>query len=105
MIFYTLSGPKHRLEIHDDKIRLTTRTWWTLWLKKQETFSWELHDLASFEVSVPKTFLWGKVEWRSFDGRKGSLRFSSHPTMVSKIEKYLQKRVYKNHQRSQLLVA
>lgn len=100
MIFYTIQGPGHQLEIHDDKMTLTKKTWLKQFSKKECSRDWELKSLSGFEVSVPHYFLWGKIEWRSYDGTKGSFRFSTNPEMVKKIEKYMQKMILKNLHRN-----
>lgn len=99
MIFYTIQGPGHKLEIHDDKITLTKKSWLRTLSKKDSGRVWELKSLSGFEISVPHYFLWGKIEWRSYDGTKGSFRFSTNPEMVRKIEKYMQKMILKNIQK------
>lgn len=96
MIFYTIQGPGHKLEIHDDKITLSKKTWLRQISRKEISRDWELKTLSGFEISVPHYFLWGKIEWRSQDGSKGSFRFSTNPEMVRKIEKYMQKMILKN---------
>lgn len=97
MIFYTLQGPKYRLEIHDDKMKLIRQTWWGIFGSKNQETIFPLQDLAEFHVAVPK-LVWGKLEWSSFEGRRETFRFSTNSTMVSKIEKYMQKVIIKNYQ-------
>jgi hypothetical protein len=99
VIFYTIQGPGHELEIHDDKLKLTKKTWLRQLSKKESVKVWELKSLSGFEISVPHFLFWGKIEWRSYDGSKGSFRFSTNPEMVKKIEKYMQKMILKNIQR------
>jgi hypothetical protein len=96
VIFYTIQGPAHKLEIHNDKMTLTKKTWLKQFSKKDSILIWELKSLSGFEISVPHYFLWGKIEWHSNDGTKGSFRFSTNPEMVRKIEKYMQKIILKN---------
>ncbi len=94
MIFYTIQGPGHELEIHDDKLKLNKKSWFK---SKRITISeWDLNSLSGFEIAVPQFILWGKIEWRSYDGTKGSFRFSTDAEMVKKIEKYMQKMILKN---------
>lgn len=99
MIFYTLQGFGHQLEIHEDKIYLLKKTWLKLLTTKTPPESWELDELSHFEISVPKFIFSGKVTWKSFDGRSGSFRFTTNAQMMKKIETYLQKRIIKNHYR------
>lgn len=99
MIFYTLKGPSHSLEIHDDKILLKKRTWLRLFSTKAPAKVWTMEGLAQFNITIPQYLLWGKVEWRSFDGNYGTFRFSTNPIMMKKIELYLQKKIIKNHQK------
>lgn len=101
MIFYTLKGPSHSLEIHDDKILLKKRTWLNLFTSKTPPQIWTMETLAQFNITMPMEVLWGKVEWKSFDGNSGSFRFSTNPVMMKKIELYLQKKITKNHQIAQ----
>jgi hypothetical protein len=100
VIFYTLQGPTYHLEIHEDKIKLIPRGWSRLFTPKSENLEWKLQDLGQFQISVPK-LVWGKLEWSTFDGRKGSYRFTTNAIMVSKIEKYLHKIIIKNFNRRQ----
>lgn len=99
MIFYTLQGPSHIMEIHDDKIRLIRKGWFSSLSRKPIYQDWAIQGLAHFEIAVPQYILWGKLEWHSFDGHRGSFRFSTNALMVKKIEKYLQKLIVKNHQK------
>ena len=98
MIFYTLKGPGHKLEIHDNKIVLSKRAWLNFFPFKEVPPEWNLNSLSYFAVTHPKFFLWGKIEWRTFSGSSGSFRFSTNAQMVQKIELYLQKKTIKNHQ-------
>lgn len=100
MIFYTLKGPSYNLEIHDSKIILVKKGWWRLLSFGPTNLSWEMKNLSSFQIVVPKGVLYGKLEWKSFDGKQESFRFSTNAEMVQRIEKYLQKVVLKNHERS-----
>lgn len=100
MIFYTLQGPTYHLEIHEDKIKLIPKGWAWIFTPKNECLEWKLQDLSQFQISVPK-FVWGKLEWSTFDGRKGTYRFTTNAVMVSKIEKYLHKLIIKNLSRRQ----
>lgn len=102
MIFYTLQGPSHELEIHDDKLYLIKKGWRTVFSKKQLPISWEMHKLSRFEITMPQYLLWGKIEWQTYDGGFGSFRFSTNPVMVKKIETYLQKRILKNVQQNRV---
>lgn len=99
MIFYTLQGPSFKLVIHEDKICLEKKPWTQLFSKKdlQETFP--INELSKFEIAAPKfMFFSGKLYWETFTGQTGTFRFTTHPLMVRKIEIYLQKRVFKNHE-------
>lgn len=97
MIFYTIQGPGHELEIHDDKMKLTKKPWLKQFSRKDAVRVWELKNLSGFELTP--NFFWGKIEWRAEDGTKGSFRFSTNPEMVRKIEKYMQKMILKNIQK------
>jgi hypothetical protein len=99
LIFYTLQGPNHHLEIHDDKLRLIRSGWFYRLSKEPRHIDWDLETLAHFEITIPQYILWGKLEWRNFDGAQGSFRFSTDAAMVKKIEKYLQKLIIRNHQK------
>lgn len=99
MIFYTIQGPGYELEIHDDKMKLTKKTWLKQLSRKDAVKTWELKSLAGFEMTAPHFFLWGKIEWKSEDGSRESFRFSTNPEMVKKIERYMQKMILKNIQR------
>ena len=98
MIFYTLQGPNYKLEIHDDKLRLIRKGMMRVLSREPRFVDWDLQSLASFEISIPQYILWGKLEWKSFDGKQGNFRFSTNADMVKKIEKYLQKLIIRNHQ-------
>lgn len=100
MIFYSLKGPNYKLEIHDDKIKLIRRAWWIMFSPKNEVLEWKLSELSHFQIIVPK-FVWGKLEWASFDGKKSSFRFSTNSVMMDKIEKYMHKLIIKNFQQRQ----
>lgn len=100
MIFYTLQGPKYKLEIHDDKIKLIKKVWWSMFSSKNEVLEWRLDELSQFQIAVPK-FIWGKLEWASFNGNKTSFRFSTNAVMMDKIEKYVHRLILKNVQRRQ----
>lgn len=95
MIHYTLKGPTHTLEIHDDKIRLKRRVISRL-ARGPHFQDWDMSSLSNFEVSIPQYILWGKLEWKSTDDKYGTFRFSTNKMMVEKIEKYLQKVIQKN---------
>lgn len=99
MICYTLHGPRFTLEIHDDKIKLIKRAWWKLLSRENEVTDWQLSNLSHFEMTIPPYIIFGKLEWTSFDGQKGSFRFTTNHHMVGKIEKYMQKKIMKNYQR------
>lgn len=100
MIFYTLQGPKYRLEIHDDKIKLIRSGFWGLFNRSEPQMEWRLDELSQFQISVPK-FIWGKLEWATFDGTKSSFKFSTNAAKVTKIERYMHKLVLKNYQKRQ----
>ena len=97
MIFYSLKGPNYRLEIHDHKLKLVSRTWWAIFASRHETTEWKLDEINHFQITVPK-FLWGKLEWSTVDGKKGSFRFTTNSTIMEKIEKYMNKLIIKNLQ-------
>ena len=96
MIFYTLQGPSHELEIHDDKLCLIKKGWRTVFSKADPIINWDLQALSRFEITAPKYLLWGKIEWQTYDGNRGSFRFSTNPVMVKKIEAYMQKKILKD---------
>ena len=99
MIFYTLQGPGYELEIHEDKLRIIRKNWFSFLRVQTSSSVWEIKDLSQFNITVPKFFMIsGKIEWQTFKGEKGHFRFSTNPVMVKKIEAYIQKRVIKNHQ-------
>lgn len=100
LIFYTLQGPNYKLEIHDDKLKLIKRSWWSLFSSKNDIIEWQLSELSQFQITVPK-FIWGKLDLATFDGKKNSFRFSTNSIMMEKIEKYVHKLIIKNHQRRQ----
>lgn len=102
MIFYTLQGLKYRLEIHDDKIKLIKKGLFGIFPSRQENQEWELNELSQFQITSPK-FIWGKLEWKTFDGDKTTFKFTTNSTMVSKIERYMHKLVLKNYQKRQAL--
>ena len=99
MIFYTIQGPGYELEIHDDKLKLSKKSWLKQLSRKDAVQTWDLRSLSGFEISSPHYFMWGKIEWKSVDGTKANFRFSTNPEMVKKIEKYMQKMILKNIQR------
>lgn len=97
MIFYTLKGPKYKLEIYEDKIKLVRKNWLGFFLKPK-IHIWEINQLSQFEITSPKYMLVsGQLQWQTFSGEMGSFRFTTTPAIVKKIETYLQKRVTKNH--------
>ena len=104
MIFYTLQGPQSTLEIHDDKIRVTKKSWWGTLSRQDHVLEFKLNELAQFHIASPK-FVWGRLEWSTFDGAKGSFRFSTNAQMMDKIEKYMHKLVLKNIQREQSAIS
>jgi hypothetical protein len=97
MIFYTLQGPKSKLEIHHDKLKLTNRAFWNIFSSKKNQTEWKLSELSHFKITVPK-FIWGKLEWSTSDGNKESFRFTTNSEMMKKIEKYMQKVIIKNYE-------
>ncbi|MFL5785470.1 MAG: hypothetical protein ACJ76H_12705 [Bacteriovoracaceae bacterium] len=104
MIFYTIQGPGYELEIHDDKMKLSKRTWLRQFSGRDAVKTWELKTLAGFEITPH--FFWGKIEWKAEDGTQESFRFSTNPEMVKKIEKYMQKMILKNiHRKNQLAIS
>lgn len=96
MIFYTLQGPIHCLEIHDDKIKLIKKNWMRFFSKKQ-MLEYKLSELTEFRVTSPK-LITGRLEWSTLDGTKGCFRFSTNSVMMGKIEKYIHTRITKNNQ-------
>lgn len=104
MIFYTIKGPKYRLEIHEDKITLVSNSWFVKWKDQKAVYSWPIEELSRFEIVAPKFFIIsGKIHWQTFKGEEGYFRFTTTPEIVRKIETYLQKRVIKNIQKTQRL--
>lgn len=104
MIFYTIQGPKYRLEIHEDKIALVPNNWFANWKNHKTISTWPIEELSRFEIVTPKFFIIsGKIQWQTFKGEEGYFRFTTTPEMVKKIETYLQKRVIKNIQQLQKL--
>ena len=100
LIFYTIKGPTSKLEIYSDKIKLIKKRWLQLFTKKDQVDSWQINELSEFEIKVPKFFIFsGKIEWTTFNGQKGTFRFSTNAHMTKKIEVYLQKRIQKNYHR------
>jgi len=97
VIFYTLQGPKYKIEIHDDKIKLIRKGIWG-WLspKSKETII-QLSELSIFQASSPSLIGYGKLECSTFNGKKIVLRFSTNSQMMSKIERYMQKIILKNY--------
>lgn len=100
MIFYTLQGPQSILEIHDDKIRLTKKSWWGALSKKDQVLEFKIQDLAQFQIASEK-FVWGRLEWSTFEGEKCAFRFTTNAVMMGKIEKYMHRLVLKNIQKHQ----
>jgi hypothetical protein len=80
LIFYKLKGPRNKLEIHHDKIKLVKSPWWSPFGPKDE-----------------------KLEWANFEGQKCSFRFSTNMLMMDKIEKYVHKLILKNFQKRRVL--
>ena len=103
MIFYTLQGPQSTLEIHDDKIRVIKKSWWGALSRQNLVLEYSLNNLAQFNIASPK-LVWGRLEWSTFEGEKGSFRFSTNTVMMDKIEKYMHKLVLKNIQRQQNVI-
>jgi hypothetical protein len=77
-----------------------TKTWWRIFSSRNEILEWKLDELSQFQIATPK-FVWGKLEWSSFNGNKTSFRFSTNAVMMDKIEKYVHKLIIKNFQRRQ----
>lgn len=100
MIFYTLQGPTHKLEIYEDRMKLVKKAW-IKWIgRKDNSRTFPISELSHFEVTIPKFGpISGKIEWTTFGDEKASFRFTTHPAMVKKIELYLQKVIIRNHQR------
>lgn len=96
MIFYTIQGPGYKLEIHDDKMKLSKKSWLKQFSRKDAIKTFEIKSLAGFEISTPHFLFWGKIELKRDDGSKETFRFSTNPEMVKKIEKYMQKMILKN---------
>ena len=96
MIFYTIQGPKYRLEIHDDKLRLITRGMFSLFNNKNDHPTFPLNEIIKFEITSSKFIFWGKLEFTMSNGEKRNIRFSTNQQMMNKIEKYIQKIVIKN---------
>ena len=102
MIFYTLKGPRNKLEIHDNKIKLVKSAWWSIFSPKDEMLEWDLNEIAKFQI-VKTHFFWGKLEWANFEGQKCSFRFSTNLIMMDKIEKYIHKLILRNFQKRRVL--
>ena len=99
MIFYTLSGPKFSLEVHDDKIKLVRRGWWRLLSREPQICTWEVQNLSYFTMTSPGLLKMGRLEWQSQNGHKGGFRFTTNAEMVKKIERYLQEKITKNEEK------
>lgn len=99
MIFYTLKGPTHKLEIHDDKLHMHKKSWFRFLTKEPHTNVFVIDQLKNFEVSSPKFLFWGRLKWTTNEDQSGSFRFSTNSTMMTKIERYMQKRIEKNQQK------
>lgn len=99
MIFYTLSGPKFKLEVHDDKIKLVRRVWWKLLSREPQISTWEVQNLSTFTMTNPSFLSMGRLEWQSVNGQKGGFRFTTNAEMVKKIERYLQEKIIKNEEK------
>lgn len=98
MIFYTLSGPGHILEIHDDKLLLSKKGLRNFF-SKQRHQEFGLNELISFEITMPKFLFWGRVEWTTSSGQKGSFNFTTNYKMMKMIERYMQKKIEKTQER------
>ena len=99
MIFYTIQGPKYRLEIHENTIKLVPKKWFNIGESKAPEQSWEIQQLSLFEMTRSKFMIFtGQLKWETFEGSQGIFNFNTSPVMVKKIETYLQKRIIKNHQ-------
>lgn len=98
MIFYTLKGPTYELEISEENIRLVKKPLFKFFTKTPKVNSWKIDQLSKFEIIDSKMLLFGKLHWQTFEGEDFSFRFSTNEVMMRKIEKYLQKKVLKNHQ-------
>jgi hypothetical protein len=99
VIFYTIQGPAYELEIHDDKMKLTRKTWLRTFTRKDPMKVWDLKSLAGFQITTSHFWMWGKIQWKDEDGSYETFRFSTNPEMVRKIEKYMQKIILKNIQK------
>ena len=104
MIFYTLSGPKFTLEVHDDKIKLVRRAWWKLLSREPQVSTWEVQNLSTFTMTNPRFLSMGRLEWQSVNGHKGRFRFTTNAEMVKKIERYLQEKIIKNEEKKIALI-
>jgi hypothetical protein len=104
LIFYTLSGPKFSLEVHDDKIKLVRRGLWKLISREPQISTWEVHNLSSFIMTSPGVLKMGRLEWQSHNGHKGGFRFTTNAEMVRKIERYLQEKIIKNEEKKRAAV-
>lgn len=105
MIHYTLQGPTYNLEIHEDKIYLKRKSWWKPFSSRKNDKTWNLDGLKVFNITEPQNYIWGKLEWESFDGAKGTLHFSTNGEVVQKIEKYMHKKILKNLEKIKVLSA
>jgi hypothetical protein len=104
VIFYTLSGPKFTLEVHDDKIKLVRRAWWKLLSREPQVSTWEVQNLSTFTMTNPSFLSMGRLEWQSVNGHKGRFRFTTNAEMVKKIERYLQEKIIKNEEKKIALI-
>ena len=97
MIFYTLKGPTFELEISEQDLKLVKRPL-LFFMKTPKIHIWKIDELSKFEISDSKMLMCGKLHWQTFSGEDFSFRFTTNEVMMRKIEKYLQKKVLKNHQ-------
>jgi hypothetical protein len=95
MIFYTIKGPSHLLEIHEDKLILKKRIWSRILTGAGIEKTWELNKLREFKIQKQKYFIWGKLEWKDENNQEGKIRFSINTLMMERITKYLQKKIEK----------
>jgi hypothetical protein len=95
LIFYTLKGPRNKLEIHEDKLKLVKAAWWRILSPKNEQTEWKLSELTKFQANDPK-HLWGNLQWSTKEGVEHSFRYSTNTLMMKKIELYMQKVIERN---------
>lgn len=80
-------------------MKLIKKNWWGALSRKNKVQEFPLNELSQFQINTH--FVWGKLEWATFEGQKTSFRFSTNAAMMEKIEKYMHKLIIKNFQKRQ----